>query len=193
MNLPRMAARGVLGRVDSAYRLARRLEPAGEILLVGRQCYRGPGCQFDDGTLVLDGQMIGVLHFDNRAFRYLDARSARSAALSFARALRRSLQALADLNRHDERWRDIPAFHAVSWLPSHGARVGFETRPIPDGFRKTALRAYFRMLVWAFATAEESRFGKVDPHEYWLTSQALQHHHALIGAPSDEHCLDTAP
>jgi len=81
---------------------------------------------------------------------------------------------LADRARQDPMFADLTVYHAVSWLPPHGQRIGFITEPFPDGARKRSIAAYFRLLVWAYAPAKETRASaRPDPTIYWLTRMDL--------------------
>lgn len=173
MTILRHGVRLTLRGVDALYGRVHGLQPVGPLLLVGQQHYRGPERGFEDGTHVVRGDLVGTLHFHNAAFAMLDGRNARAAALAFARSLKDSLDCLAMLAAHEERWRRISVYYAVSWLPAHGQRVGFVTAPCDDGMARRLLDGYFRVLVWAFAAAAESRHARIQPHHYWLTRRTL--------------------
>lgn len=162
-----------LRRVDARYQRSRELRRVGPILYVGRTAYRGPVMRFDDDTALVPGDTVGMLHFDNERFTRIEATSAATAALAFARLMRQSMHELADRALDDPAFCDLSVFHAVSWLPAHGGRVGFVSRPLPDGWQKSLLATWFQLLVWAFAPAAQSRGGRPDPHFYWLTRRAL--------------------
>jgi hypothetical protein len=173
MDWMRDTVRQTLQRIDVRYQRANALRPIGPVLFVGRAVYGGPRMQFDDGTFLAPGDDVGMLHFNNERFTKLESGSSTRAALGFARLMLESMHALADLAVHDPALGDLQVFHAVSWLPAHGHKVGFVTRPLPDSFRKHLLSAWFRLLVWAFAPAQKSREARPDPHFYWLTRSAL--------------------
>jgi len=163
-----------MGRVDTLYRRWHRLQPVGEVLYAGRTRYRGAVREFADGTRLAPGDFIGTLHFNNARFPALEADTAARAALRFARLMLESMHALADLARRDPMFADLPVYHAVTWLPPHGQRVGFVAEPFTDGLRKRLLTAYFRLLVWTFAAAEQTRAtARPDPTVYWLTRSQL--------------------
>ena len=164
---------GLLG-VDRRYHLRHRLQPVGEVLVVGRSRYRGPAMAFADGTRLAAGDLIGTLHFNNARFLQIDGATSARAALRFARLMLESMRILADKARRDPTFSDLAAYHAVSSLPPHGQRIGFITQPFPSGAKKRLLGAYFRMLVWAFAPAQQTRdSAKPTPTIYWLTRQEL--------------------
>ena len=167
-----LVQRGLRG-VDRRYHRAHRLQAIGPILYVGRDQYRGPTIQFADDTLLEVGSDIGTLHFNNLRFTKLEAQSATGAALGFARLMIQSLRALADKARTDSRFSDLAVYHAVSWLPGHGDKIGFVTAPYPEGMKKRLMAAHFRLLIWAFAPIEQSRGARPDPHFYWLTRKEL--------------------
>lgn len=168
-------------RVDRLYRWRHRLQPVGEVLVVGRSRYRGPAMAFTDGTLLAAGDFIGTLHFDNARFTQLDGQTSARAALRFARLMLESMRILANKTRHDPAFSDLAVYHAVSPLPPHGQRVGFITQPFPSGVKKRLLAAYFRLLIWAFAPAQQTRdSARPEPTIYWLTRTELRRRFADI-------------
>ncbi len=173
MDWVRSLAQGGLGHIDSRYQRANRLQPVGPILYVGRATYRGPAMRFDDETELKAGDEVGMLHFNNARFSQMESGTSTAAALGFARLMLESMHDLAERAFHDPAFCDLPVFHAVSWLPAHGHRIGFVTRPLPDGIRKRLLAVWFRLLVWAFAPARQSRGARPEPHFYWLTRKTL--------------------
>lgn len=163
-----------LRRVDDLYRKRHRLQPVGEVLYVGRARHRGPAMEFADGTRLAPGDLVGTLHFNNARFPRIKADTSGGAALRFARLMLESMHILANRARRDPLFSDLAVYHAVSWLPPHGQRVGFITEAFPEGPRKRLLAAYFRLLVWAFAPAEQTRASaRPDPTIYWLTRKHL--------------------
>jgi hypothetical protein len=176
MDWVRQIAQSALGTVDDLYHKRHRLQPVGEILYAGRSRYRGPARQFIDGTRLAPGDLVGTLHFNNARFPRIEADSSSRAASRFMRLMLESMQILADRARHDPLFSDLAVYHAVSWLPPHGRRMGFTTEPFPHGSRKRLIAAYFRLLVWAFAPAEQTRASaRPDPTIYWLTRRQLLH------------------
>lgn len=173
MNWVRNIVQRGLGHVDRRYQRANQLQPVGPILYVGRAIYRGPTIRFDDDTALKAGDEVGILHFNNVRFTQIESATQTAAALGFIRLMLESMHALADRAFHDPAFCDLSVFHAVSWLPGHGHRMGFVTRPLPDGVRKRLLAVWFQLLVWAFAPARKSRSSRPDPHFYWLTRKAL--------------------
>lgn len=182
-----------LGRVDGRYQHANRLQQVGPILYVGRAIYRGPAMRFDDETALEAGDEVGILHFNNARFSQMESGTSSAAALGFARLMLESMHDLADRAFRDPAFCDLPVFHAVSWLPAHGHRIGFITRPLPDGIRKRLLAAWFRLLVWAFAPARQSRGARPDPHFYWLTRKTLLQRFAVKDGTRRLRRADTRP
>ncbi|MFW5454086.1 YkoP family protein [Thioalkalivibrio sulfidiphilus] len=171
----RRAVQGALMGVDERYHRRHGLQPVGEVLYAGRARYRGPVREFPDGTRLAPGDCIGTLHFNNARVVRIEADTATRVAWRFARLMLESLRILADRARRDAGFADLPVYHAVTWLPPHGERIGFITEPFPDGPRRLMISAYFRLLVWAFAPAEQTRVAaKPDPTVYWLTRKELQ-------------------
>jgi len=130
--------------------------------------------QFADGTRLAPGDIIGKLHFNNARFLQIEAGTSRRAALRFVRLMLESLHILADKARQEPVFSDLAVYHAVSGLPPHGQRIGFITEPFPEGIWKHLIAAYFRVLVWAYAPAEQTRASaKPAPTVYWLTRKEL--------------------
>jgi UDP-N-acetylglucosamine:LPS N-acetylglucosamine transferase len=170
----RLIVQGAMRGVDDLYRRHRGLQPVGEALYVGRTRYHGPVREFDDGTRLVPGDVIGTLHFNNSRLSRIEADSAARAALRFARLMLDSMRALAARARQDAAHSEPAIYHAVTWLPPHGRAIGFCTEAYPDGARKRLLAAYFRLLVWAFAPAEQTRAAaRPTPTVYWLTRNEL--------------------
>ncbi len=160
--------------MDSLYHRWHRLQPVGDVLYVGRGRYRGPGREFDDGTRLTRGDLIGTLHFNNVRFSAIQADTATGAARRFAPLMLDAMRALADRARQDAVFSDLTVYQGITWLRPHGRAVGFVTEPFPGGIRKRLIAAYFRLLVWAFAPAEQTRASaKPDPTVYWLTRKHL--------------------
>jgi UDP-N-acetylglucosamine:LPS N-acetylglucosamine transferase len=174
MDWVRKITRSCLLRVDDLYRKRHRLQAVGEVLYVGRSRYSGPAMEFANGTRLAPGDLVGTLHFNNARFPRIEADTSRRAALHFVRLMLKSMHILADRARQDPMFADLAVYHAVSWLPPHGQRIGFVTEPFPEGARKRLIAAYFRLLVWAYAPAEETRASaRPDPTIYLLTRMEL--------------------
>jgi hypothetical protein len=183
----RNVAQRLLKRVDERYHRTHQLQAAGPVLYVGRAAYRGPAMRFEDGTLLAVGDTVGMLHFNNARFIEIDAASSTAAALSFMRLMLQSMRGLAELARAHPRFSDIQVFHAVSWLPPHGRRIGFVTARFPEGMQRAFLAAYMKLLVWAFASVEQSGIAaKPDPHYYWLTRGELLRKFPDRAAPASD-------
>jgi len=170
----RHAVQGTLRGVDGLYHRHHGLQPVGEVLYAGRARYRGPAREFVDGTRLAPGDVIGSLHFNNARVARIEADSAARAARRFAPLMLGSLHSLAQRARCDAGFADLAVYHAVSWLPPHGRRVGFVTEPFPDGPRRGLIAAYCRLLIWAFAPAAQTRASaRPEPTVYWLTRKEL--------------------
>lgn len=174
----RRAIRRVLLGIERFYHWRHRLRPAGDVLMIGRQVYRGPDRMFPDGTRLSPGNLVGTLHFNNARILRIEADHARQAALGFARLMRASLRRLAQQAHADPLFSDLTVFQGLSWLPPHGRSLGFVTQPCPERLNTRWRAAYFRLLVWAFAPAPETRIlAGSRPTVFWLTrAQLLQHY-----------------
>ena len=103
----RQIAQGCLRRVDDLYNKRHRLQPAGEVLYVGRSRYRGPAMEFADGTRLAPGGFVGTLHFNNARFPRIEADTSRRAALRFMRLMLESMHILANKARKDPLFSDL--------------------------------------------------------------------------------------
>lgn len=179
MQLFRAPIRRMLEAIDAWYYRRHRLYALGPVLYLGRDRYRGPDLDFDDGTSLRDKEPIGRLHFNNASIAALGEGSLHQTGLRFARVMRLSLLRLAECAHSNPEFQDVRVFQGVTWIPEHGKVVGFVSRPLPQGLRTLLLAAYFRLLLWAFAPAaltrqKFSQTGGAKPRVYWLTRTALQ-------------------
>lgn len=183
----RSIAQRCLRAVDALYHAQHRLQPVGEILYVGRCRYRGPPMEFADGTRIAPGDFVGTLHFNNARFLQIEADTAHRAASRFAPLMLDSLRTLAGRVRREPLWSDLPVYHGVSWLGPHGRGIGFQTQPVPQGRGKRLRAAYFRVLVWAFAPAAQTRASaRPEPTLYWLTRKQLLRRFGAARGEGDE-------
>ncbi len=153
----RYLARSVLRGIDALYQRWHGLQSVGEVLYEGHTRYRVLAREFPDGTWLAPGNFIGVLHFNNARFPSIEASTATRAALHFARLMLESMRILAEQSRQAARFSDLVVYRAITWLPPHGCRIGFLTEPLLEGPCKCLMAAYFRLLVWAFAPAAQTR------------------------------------
>lgn len=175
----RAPIRKMLEAVDAWYFRRHRLHALGPVLYLGRDRYHGPDLQFDDGTLLRDKEPYGRLHFNNASIAALGEGSLHQTGLRFARVMRLSLLRLAECAHSNPEFQDVRVFQGVTWIPEHGKVVGFVSKPLPKGWRTLLLGAHFRLLLWAFAPAAQTRrivsqTGGAEPRVYWLTRTALQ-------------------
>lgn len=170
---PRSILRRALERIDAWYYRKHRLRTLGPVLFIGRDRYRGPELQFDDGTRLRDNDPIGRLHFNNASIAALGEGSMQRVGLRFARLMRQSLRDLAEFVDRDPEFRDVRVFQGVTWIPAHGEVVGFVSRPLPRSWKSLLLGGHFKLLMWAFAPAKKIRSRAAQPRVYWLTREAL--------------------
>jgi len=167
----RTAVRRGLEGCDSLYRYRLGLHSVGPALYVGRICYRGPRMRFADGTELCPGTFVGTLHFNNARLAQIANPDRHRTGFEFARLMRRSLTLLAERTRADETFGDVSVYQGITWVRSHGERVGFQSTPLPQGWRKRLLSWHFRLITWAFSpTAAGTRW---EPRFYWLTRDEL--------------------
>lgn len=182
--LLRALSRPLLRVVDIVYHWRHKSEPVGPMLLVNAAIHDGPDKQFADGTLVKHGDVICAFHFDNRVTANLTSRSSRAAALEFKRLLVESFTALARKSIEEPGYAQYAAYCGITWMPPHGAKLGFETEPLPEGDRKRFLMRFFRILVWIVAPAKDTRgSARFEPTAFWMTRKTL---HSLYLDDADE-------
>ena len=170
----RSISRLLLRGVDLVYHWHHKSEPVGPMLLVNASIHDGPDKRFEDGTLIRHGDAIGAIHFDNRVTAGMAGRSSRAAALEFKRLLVESLAALARKSVDDPDYSGFTAYCGITWIPPHGAKLGFETEVLPDGGRKRYLMKFFRVLLWVVAPSKETRkSARLEPIAFWMTRKRL--------------------
>lgn len=166
--------RRILRIVDVIYHWRHGSEAVGPMLLVNASVHDGPDKQFADGTLVRQGDVIGAIHFDNRVTANIASRSTHAAAIEFRRLLVDSLAALARKSADSPGYARYPVYCGITWIPPHGARLGFETEPLPDSGRKRFLTRFFRFLLWTVTPAEDTRASmRFEPIVFWMTKKSL--------------------
>lgn len=178
-NLPWRFARRVYLSQERLYRRVHGLQAVGELIYLGRTAYRGPGKILSDRTRINPGDPLGVIHFDNLRLAAIEQQpgSPRHRAFEFLRLLRGSLTLLAEKVRADSELDDIAGFRGITWMPSRGRHLGFETEPLPSGIRARWLKLHFRLMLHAFYP--EGATGRVrQPYIYWLTRRTLLNNHA---------------
>lgn len=164
----------MLSTIDDWYFRRHRLQTLGPVLHVGRTRYRGPDRVFPDGTSLRQSEPIGRLHFNNASIAALGEGSLHRTGLRFARLMKLSLGKLAECAKSDPGFIDVRVFEGTSWIPEHGGVVGFVSQPLPRGVRAVLLSAHFKLLLWAFAPAAQTRANaQVAPRLYWITRAAL--------------------
>lgn len=173
MRLIHRAARRVMSWIDAWYYRRYRLRTLGPVLYIGTARYHGPRLEFDDGTVLEENDPIGRLHFNNSSIASLGEGSMHRVGFRFAKLMRESLRALAQLAHEDPAYKEIRVFQGVTWIPSHGEVVGFVSTPMPKTWRNRLLTGHFRLLMWVFAPAAKIRQRKAEPRLYWLTRAAL--------------------
>jgi hypothetical protein len=172
--LLRRLARKTLGLVDAWYYRRYRLRTLGPVLFLGHARYRGPELRFEDGTLLRDNDPIGRLHFNNASIADLGEGSMHRVGFRFAKLMRESLRALAEVARTDPSLRNISVFQGMTWIPAHGEVVGFVSTPMPKGWKTRLYAGHFRLLMRVFAPSSQIRSrGRAEPRLYWLTRAAL--------------------
>jgi hypothetical protein len=172
VNALRTATRRVLEFVDRMYRRSHRLTPVGPLLHVdtSARAQWGPAPRGDV-------PVVGHLHIDNSRAAVVGAGTRRQGGVRVARLLRDSFAELALRARDDAGFRGLPWYEGVTWFAPHGETVGFESQPLPSGWRRRWLALHFRMLVWAFSASGAPRaLEGLAPRRFRITREALIAH-----------------
>lgn len=174
MELLNTAFRRLYFLYDDFYRHKQRLEPVGPMLLIGEDDYGGEPRAFDDGTVLNPGQPVGTLHFDNKYLLMHTASQGRRVGLVFREKLFRSLEQLAR-TAHTGKYRHLPVYTGVTWLASHGEKIGFRTEPLAENWRNRLLVFHFSVILYAFYGRGKAgnRLNRLRPRRFWLTRRQL--------------------
>lgn len=174
--IPPTVLRRLVHAYDRLWRRLHRVRRIDALLSLSVEPYRGRPRSLPAGIHLEHGACLGILHFNHTSFADTgrsDAGNPR-AALQFRRQLFRSLRQLAQRAQQEPALGRIEVFYGVTWFRPHGERVGFVVQRLPDGPRTRLRRLHFRILLRAFfpGLAERER-GRLHPHAFWLTRQAL--------------------
>lgn len=164
---------------DRAYRRWHKLEPVGDFLQVKKEHYQGQPQALRDGTQINEGDTILALHFNNDYMAQLHAgnekASSRRVVWLFGKALISSMTQLHQDLQTQYTTDDIKAITGVTWFKTHGDKVGFESHPLPPGWRRWVLHWQFRLLLLAlFPQLKAHRNSELVPHRFWLTPSQLR-------------------
>lgn len=163
---------------DTGYRKWHRLTAIDDFVTVKKFRYRGRPRLLGDGSRIRRGDALLALHFNNRYLaavqRERGRRSSRQAAMIFGCSIVQSMRHLHEALRDDPDFADVVAVYGITWFKTHGESIGFESYPLPEGWRKTLLRWHFRVLlkiVFPHLAARENQ--RLEPHEFWLSRRQL--------------------
>lgn len=164
---------------DQCYRRMHQLYDVDDFISVVKKRYRGESMQFDDGTRLAKDDSYLVLHFNNdfllKLYQGREMKSPRRAALSFGVAIVNSMQRLDKMLQHNPNFNGVKVITGITWFKTHGGKIGFESRPLPQGWRKTYLRWHFRLLLRAlFPHLADRESQRLQPHQFWLTRPQLR-------------------
>ncbi len=162
-----------LGVVDFFYRRLMHLQPVGPLLYIKPLRYAGPARKLASGQVLLPGDPVGELHFNNTGLAEAQRRG-KNSGFVFARLMMDALHQLASAVQKDPKLGQLVGFQGVTWIPAHGQRVGFEAQPLPDNWRTRLLSGYFRLLLFAFNPASSKRMrGRLQPSLFFLSRERL--------------------
>lgn len=157
---------------DRAWRRRHNVRPFDKVLSLAIEPYRGKPRTLADGTRLVPGDPLGVIHFNHDGFSR-DGNRVR-AALQFRRDLANSLQKLAQRLECDPELGAIKALYGESWIPPHGRKVGFMVEPLPKTWRTRLQHSYVRFLLWMQFPHLAQRNRDTWLHAYWLTRNQWQ-------------------
>jgi hypothetical protein len=162
---------------EACYRSLHRLQPVDEFLYLKKSRYSGEMRIFADGTVLHDGNIIGIIHFNNSYLARVHADTAgkgRQAAFVFGYAMLESMRKLAIRLQEDLALRELSVISGITWFKPHGSKVGFEIEALPDGRYKRLLKRHFRLLLYAmFPHLVKRESARLEPHRFWLTKNRL--------------------
>lgn len=151
----------------------RPIGEGGHVMRLGLIRHRGPRLEFEDGTVVGPGDVVGELHLDNARTAALHEQG--SPGLRFRREVLRMLHALArDLVARPE-YRSVPAVCGASLFWEEATFVGFEVRQLPS-FTRSWLGWWERYLLARYHPAGRRRLAEGDRTELrqvWMTRRTL--------------------
>lgn len=159
---------------ERVYHRVYRLRAMGDLIHLGLASYHGPARILADRTRINPGDRLGILHFDNQRLADIEQHpgSPRHRAFVFLRMLRDSLTVLAHHARAEPEIERLAVFRGVTWMPSRGRHLGFETEPLPSGLHSRWLKLHFRIILRAFYPETASERAQ-QPYIYWLTRRQL--------------------
>lgn len=161
---------------DARWRRMNNVEKFDDLLSFSFIKFSGDPKVMDDETWIEPGDCLAIIHFNRECFvnPSNDLRQNTRNALRFRRLIMSSFRQLARDVCDNEKFRDVKAFHGISWLPPHGEKLGFEIEKVPGSISNYVRKFYFTVLLKTFfpylALQETHR---IEPHAYWLTKQVL--------------------
>lgn len=172
---------------DRLWRKFHKVEYINDLVSLSLEPWQGERKAMNDGTWIEPGDCLAILHFNRECF--MDPGTSPKdyirAALHFRKLILTSFGELAERFRVEERFKDVKAFHGVSWLPPHGEKVGFMIEKVPDSWGNRFRNFYFKILLKTFFPVLAARQSKVQSHAYWLTRQQLFTHFSQEAPTND--------
>lgn len=161
---------------DASWRRRHGVEKFDELLSLSFETFSGERRIMNDGTWIEPGDHLAILHFNRECFTNSsgDPRQYARNALRFRRLILASFKNLARAIHDNEKFRQVKAFHGVSWLPPHGEKLGFLIERMPNSAINIVRKFYFTLLLRVFfphLVAQENN--RIQPHAYWLTRDNL--------------------
>ena len=162
--------------IDAIYRKWHGLVRVGPLFLIEPAMHEDDPRTLADGTVVKRGDAIGELHFDSAYIEKYRKKGQHpgEGAFEFRRLFVPAFKALAREVTENPRWKEMVAFHAISWFPPHGLKFGFEARPLPFNRKTRALARHYTLILYAYYPRGAKELAKtMHPHEFWISRKRL--------------------
>jgi len=163
-------------RLDRWFERRYQIRPIGDggyVMRLGLIRYRGPRLEFQDGTVVAPGDVVGELHMDNARAATLHTEG--RPGLRFRREVLRMLAALARDLRTRPEYQSLPAVCGASLFWAEATFTGFEHRPLPV-FTRWWLGRWERFLLARYHPEGRRRLARgqrTELRQVWMTRRTL--------------------
>jgi hypothetical protein len=161
---------------DSWWRRQHGVKKFDELLSFSFEKYSGNAHSFADGSQILAGDHLAIIHFNRDCFDSPPDNPKQNAnnAWRFRRLLLASFKKLANEMVINQEFSRVKAFYGVSWLPPHGEQLGFEIEKIPGSIVNSIRTFYFGVLLKHFFPQVYRKNSKrIEPYGYWLSRKTL--------------------
>jgi len=177
---------------DAAYRRLHGLQDLptgrGSVLQIGVARYRGRRLSLRDGTVVRAGDLVGTLHFHNKAVAALhDGKpDAVRSGILILRAFERSMKVLVRLSDEHPRYRAMKAIRATTIFYQAVENLGFDIFPLPFRPAGWIVSAYQRFLLARFHPLGRARENRktFESRTVWVSVREIRRRYGDKSSPS---------